>query len=820
MFWRFLLAAWLLLAAAADARCFTVEDILAEESWGRAAFDPTGRWLLVERIGPHAASPSFDLEPYGDLATTRILAIDVPAVGAPRPLIVGDPRGVTLGPVSPDGRQVAVYRLAPRRWDLGVVKIASGRVRWLPVTPDMPLAGRTAQWKDDRTLLVVARAPGDRPRELDLLREAAARLPARWAAAARGELAVTVVGSGRDLGLRPRAPPKRLLQIDVASGRTRLLMTGDLDDIEISPDGAQVAVLVGGTDIPLAADRPLQGDYGTTTQQREVRLLDLASGRASAATPGWDVQQRLLSWSPSGRELLVFARRPGAAWTDGRFLRVPVAGAPEALDLGGARPWLSYRPETARALWTRDGRPLVRTVANGAAGWRLVGDETAPLPWIRAPDVVVGGPHDAIAIADGAAWRIDAHGAVRLAGMPSGLQRVDLATGRFERRLSMNPPRDATPLMASGVGDGIALVDDAGASVVLRSARAGAPVLAASLAAKAVAQSQTDVLGVSRLWLSGPQGSRLIGTANAGHRDLDRAAVVPITHPGPDEGSLTSWLYLPTAVAGPRPLIVIPYLGSTYRRAPRPYEGRWAFGTPSVAVLVGAGYAVLIPSLPLPAGREPLDGLGARLGGIVDAALAQAPPNTLDAGRTALFGHSYGGYTVLAALTQTPRFKAAIAVSPPTDLVGMWGVAAPTWLNVDDGLGVAWAAGWTETSQGSMGGPPWSDPSRYVRNSPIFAADKIRTPLLLVRGDRDSIPPGQTDEMFAALYRQGRDAQLVTYWGEAHEVRSPANLRDVYRRAFGWLNRAFDAEGDPAARPPHPACASASSAPSSRSSRP
>lgn len=815
MLWRLLLAAWLLLATSAHARSFTVEDYLAEEAWGRAMFDPTGRWLLVERIGPHAASPTFDLEPYGDLATSRILAIDVPAVGAPRPLIVGDPRGVTLGPISPDGRRVAVYRLTAERWDLGIAEIPTGQVRWLLISPDIPLAGRTAQWKDARTLLVVARAPGDRPRELDLLREAAARMPARWAAAGRGALAVTAVGSGRDLGLRPRSPPKRLLQVDAVSGRSQLLMTGDLDDFEISPDGARVAVLVGGADIALAADRPLQGDYGTTTQQRDVRIFDLKSGQATAATPNWDVQQRLLSWSPSGRALLVFARRRGGTWTDGSFLRVPVAGTPEPVDLGGARPWLSFRPETARGTWTRDGLPLVRTLTDGAASWRLIGGVGPALAWSRPPETMTAG-RDATAITDGSAWRVDRRGAARLDQL-SDLTPVQPALARFERRLAMNPPGESAPLLGR-TRDGLVLIDDAGAPLVLRDAPADGAVLAASLKAKAVVQAQTDAAGVSHLVLSGPRGTRQVEAVNSGQADLDAVTVVRVTHAGPDGAPLASWLYLPTRGAGPRPLVVVPYLGSSYRQAPPMYAGRWAFGTPSVALLTGAGYAVLIPSLPIPAGREPVEGLGARLNEIVDATIAQAPPNALDPGRLALFGHSYGGYAVLAALTQTQRFQAAIAVSPPTDLVGMWGVAAPTWLNVDDGLGVAWAAGWTETSQGAMGGPPWSDPGRYVRNSPIFAADRIRTPLLLVRGDRDSIPPGQTDEMFAALYRQGRDAQLVTYWGEAHEVRSPANVRDFYRRAFAWLNRAFAAEGDPVAHPPHPASASASIAPSSRSS--
>jgi dipeptidyl aminopeptidase/acylaminoacyl peptidase len=59
--------------------------------------------------------------------------------------------------------------------------------------------------------------------------------------------------------------------------------------------------------------------------------------------------------------------------------------------------------------------------------------------------------------------------------------------------------------------------------------------------------------------------------------------------------------------------------------------------------------------------------------------------------------------------------------------------------------------------------------------------------MLLIAADRDFSPLGQAEQLFSALFRQGKDAELVTYWGEGHVVASPANLADLYRRVIAFL---------------------------------
>lgn len=87
-----------------------------------------------------------------------------------------------------------------------------------------------------------------------------------------------------------------------------------------------------------------------------------------------------------------------------------------------------------------------------------------------------------------------------------------------------------------------------------------------------------------------------------------------------------------------------------------------------------------------------------------------------------------------------------------------------------------------------MGDTPWGDLSRYVRNSPIYFADRVRTPLMIIQGDLDYVPIQQGEEFFTGLYRLGKKAKFVRYWGEGHTIETPVNTRDMWQRIFGWFD--------------------------------
>jgi dipeptidyl aminopeptidase/acylaminoacyl peptidase len=286
----------------------------------------------------------------------------------------------------------------------------------------------------------------------------------------------------------------------------------------------------------------------------------------------------------------------------------------------------------------------------------------------------------------------------------------------------------------------------------------------------------------------------VIATVNAPLAETDPPEVRPVRHRGADGQALTSWLFLPTASSGdPRPpLIVRPYLGASFPTPPRDPTAELGFPQ-NLRMLTGHGYAVLVPSLPSPPGglTEPADRLADRILKIVDVAAADpALGPRFDADRLALIGFSFGGYTVMTTLTQTHRFRAAVAMDGISDLTALWSALSPfSEAEPEGGYTTNWHTGGVEATQPRLLAPPWVEPDRYVRNSPIYAADKIETPLLLVHGAIDQIPLAQSEAMYSALFRQEKDAILVTYWGALHGLTSPGDVRDLYARTFEFLDQ-------------------------------
>jgi dipeptidyl aminopeptidase/acylaminoacyl peptidase len=97
-----------------------------------------------------------------------------------------------------------------------------------------------------------------------------------------------------------------------------------------------------------------------------------------------------------------------------------------------------------------------------------------------------------------------------------------------------------------------------------------------------------------------------------------------------------------------------------------------------------------------------------------------------------------------------------------------------------------------------MGVPPDEDHDRYWRNSPIAYVDRVNTPLLLIHGEYDKRGAmTQADTFFFSLYRQGKTARLLRYWGETHSLaQSPANIRDIVRETLDWFDRYLKAPAE------------------------
>jgi dipeptidyl aminopeptidase/acylaminoacyl peptidase len=819
--------------APALARPFQLEDMLNREDFGAVLRDPSGRWAVIEHRGPYAAGIRFDVDTFTDVARTRLERLDLRDPRAPRPLFRSQSgEGYSAGAFSPDGQRIAVYRLTARTWELGVATLATGEVRWLGITPDLASDAQSLAWTSPTTLLVLARPTGDLPYLLSHTPNAARFAPPRWQATARGAGAVTVVGSGRLLADGAKPSVRRLLQIDVARGRRRVLAQGRFMDLEPSPTGRHVALLEEDGPLPMAAGRPIQGAYGFAIHSHHLRVLEIATGRLTAPCGDEDVLLHPLAWSPTGGDLLVFARSPDRPWTSGQLRRIDVRQSrAEVVGMGGLAPALEFRPEAVRAGWFA-GDPLVWAAAaatpSAAPGWYRLAP-TGPVALtagLHAPsrDSLVATRTALLLDADGAAWAIAPDGARRR--LAEGIRPVDF--GQVSRAWTFDYRVPTGDRLLARRTDGPA---DTLVAITAGSVRNVAPLPAGAGVTSAIGAWQGVLVrrqgpgGQGSLaWVRGDGALRTVETINPGLADLDAPQVLPVAHQGRDGAVLASWLLLPakSAAERPPPLIVWAYPGYTYADGPpTSVDGRDPEYEKTPALLASAGFAVLIPSLPKRTGPEdPTVGLAAEILAIVDAAAAQRDlAGRFDPDRLGLWGASYGGYAALAVLTQTQRFKAAIAQSAPSDLFSMWGEFGPSArMDAANGLSLFYSGGWTEDFQGAMYAPPFQDPQRYLRNSPALQADRIETPLLLLHGDQDTIPIGQAEEMFAGLLRQNKDAELVTYWGEGHAIANPGNLRDLYARAAAWFGRYLGPVSSPAAAPgahPGPGSANAGSRPRS-----
>ena len=154
----------------------------------------------------------------------------------------------------------------------------------------------------------------------------------------------------------------------------------------------------------------------------------------------------------------------------------------------------------------------------------------------------------------------------------------------------------------------------------------------------------------------------------------------------------------------------------------------------------------------------------------VDAAGRAAP---IDEARLGIMGWSYGGYMTMWAVTQTNRFKAAVA-----------GAGLSDWLSYYGENGI------DEWMIPYFGASVYDDPAVYARSSPINYIKNAHTPTLTVVGENDiECPAPQTMEFWHALHDLGVPTQSVIYPGEGHGMQNPKHLRDYQDRTLAWFGK-------------------------------
>jgi dipeptidyl aminopeptidase/acylaminoacyl peptidase len=259
--------------------------------------------------------------------------------------------------------------------------------------------------------------------------------------------------------------------------------------------------------------------------------------------------------------------------------------------------------------------------------------------------------------------------------------------------------------------------------------------------------------------------------ANAG---LSGAATAKSITWKSDGYNVQGWLLLPPRPApGKLPMITIVHGGPAAAASPR------FVGSGIGSDLLNAGYALFLPN---PRGSfgegETFAQANVRdfghgdlrdvMAGIT-AAEAVAP---IDEQRLGLMGWSYGGFMTMWTVTQTQRFRAAVAGAGISDWESYYGE------NGIDGWMIPY-----------FGASVYEDPAIYAKSSPMTYILNVKTPTLEVVGERDiECPAPQTEEFWHALNTLGVTTEGVIYPGEGHGMHAPEHVADFERRAVGWFD--------------------------------
>ena len=143
----------------------------------------------------------------------------------------------------------------------------------------------------------------------------------------------------------------------------------------------------------------------------------------------------------------------------------------------------------------------------------------------------------------------------------------------------------------------------------------------------------------------------------------------------------------------------------------------------------------------------------------------------IDKRREGLTGWSYGGFMTMFGVTQTTRFAAAVAGAGISDWLSYYGEnSIDQWMTPFFGASV------------------YDDPAIYAKSSAITYIKKVKTPTLIIVGDRDGeCPAPQSFEMWHALRAEGVKTQLVIYPAEGHRFKDPAHIADRDARILKWF---------------------------------
>jgi len=243
-----------------------------------------------------------------------------------------------------------------------------------------------------------------------------------------------------------------------------------------------------------------------------------------------------------------------------------------------------------------------------------------------------------------------------------------------------------------------------------------------------------------------------------------------VEYTGPKGDRLQGVVYLPANYEPGKKYPTVVYIYEKLSQAANSYPFPGVNGF-SIAYYTSNGYAVLTPDITYKVNDPGVSAVTCILG----ALKAAGATGVVDLSRVALHGHSWGGYQTAFTVTQTKAFKAAIAGAPLTDMVSMYS-------------SIYWNTGSAnqpifESSQGRFTGPYSEVLEAYTRNSPVYFAKQVQTPLVILANDKDgAVDHTQGIEYYNTLRRLDKPVVMLEYKGENHGLFKIENMKDYTAR--------------------------------------
>ncbi len=831
-----LAASWI--SALSETRQLTLDDMLAVEGLGGGLFDPTGNWVIYERLRPYNQNVDYSFRTYAFAKSGhQIWRYNLEKGGQPELLPSLDPRPSSyIEGFSPNGRYLAIMQYYRGDLSISAYDMARDMSVQFKSTPAFDRTGsHNPLWISDEEIVFAALPDGREPMFTSVRGYTGETLYRRWHDAWDGAASTASEVRTKIQDESDQQEDGALILANAKTGKEQLIGNGLYADLKLSPDRRYMAALA------VSKPRPLSADTLVTTDSRSYTLsvFDLSTDHERRLAPGLEFFPYTVEWAPDGTRLAAFGWRVGDEPRNGRFYAFDISSGEVTrydhigLDLASERErgWMQRPERTAflgdnLAVYAReipnDEAQAPRFSYRGfeenglsKADWYALapaGTHRNLTATIKSVSPILLQASEAAITVFGqeGVWRVHADGRrIKLTPELPGAFTY-FPPGTFSTASGVNRPEFQNGALFNVRYDGqtkVALIDlragRDGQNIILPAKTSEVHPMAGSLDARTLLLSTEDNLATRLAVVADATNQeRGIADLNVHLSGIDLGSWKTITYVIADPESKLApktingcVLLPPNYVPGKRlPLIVDVYPGA--RPDCSNTMGKFSYPDPYSAYLwASRGYVyarLATPSEFITTEDGPIAGLDEVTDAGVDALVDQG---IADPDQVMLFGFSQGGVSALYVATQSSKYKAVIAANSWADLFSHYfgpnGIYSYVYGSLFGNFG---RYDEIEGGEFGIGETPFIAPEVYYRNSPAFLAPKIECPVMLVGTDMDSFSMSQFDEMFGALKRADKDARYVRYWGEGHALSSPANIIDFWQRVDAFLAESVNQE--------------------------